>query len=284
MNTMSVPTEAISIYNNALKLSNSGDLSTAINEYKKAISLHPTFLEAYNNIGEIHSLLGNREEAISTYMDALKIDKNYRVLLNLGVELYNNDHFETSIKYFKESLGLKDDFLESYYYTAMAYYNLNDFNNAEVYFKEVVKLDKKHLKTNYLLSSIYYDRKEYKKAIECLDRIYDIADDKSFVEKYYGFCYYHLGDYKKAVKFLTNALENLPMYSKFKNYLSTLTYENKMKEVGDIDKAISELEISMKAIEPKFKDATKLSMLYIFKGQNKKAEDLLLSLKGQLAS
>jgi len=284
MNTMSIPTKVISLYNNALKLSNNGDLSNAIDEYKKAISLHPTFLEAYNNIGELYSMMGNREEAISTYMEALKIDKNYRVLLNLGVELYHNKYFEKSLKYFKESLSLKNDFLESNYYTAMAYYNLKDFNNAEVYFKEVIKLDKKHLKTNYLLSSIYYEWKEYHKAIECLDRIYDIADNKSFIEKYYGFCYYHLGNYKKAISFLNDALKNTKGYSKFKNYLSTLTYENKMKEIGDIDSEIEKLEKSMLSIEPQFKDATKLSMLYIFKGQNEKAEKLLLSLKGKLAS
>ena len=106
-----------------------------------------------------------------------------------------------------------------------------------------------------------------------------IADDKVFLNKYYGFCLYHLGRYPEAIEHLQIALESSPRYTKFKKYLKRLTYENKMKEIGDIDARIEEMEEMMIKESPSLTDHTSLGMLYIFKGEFKKAEDLLVSYK-----
>lgn len=284
MHSSSVPKEAVTVYNNALEMSNKGRFDLAINEYKKAIAIHPSFIEAYNNMGEIYSQIGQQKNAISSYMDALKIDRNYRVLLNLGVEHYNERQFDLSLKYFLESLEKEPDFLEGNFYTGMVYYNIRNLIEAEKYFRKVVSIEKKHLKANYLLAYIYYEFKDYKKTVKCLDNIKDIADDKAFLNRYYGFCFYHMGNYTKAVNYLKTALENLPQYAQLKNYLKNLTYENKVKEIGDIDAAIKELESRIMKEKPNIKEATRLSMLYIFKGHNKKAEDLLTTFKKKMAS
>ncbi len=276
-----VPAEVVSIYNNALSLSNRGDYNSALNEYRRAIKMFPSFIEAYNNIGEIYSRLGNRDKAISSYMEALSIERNFRVLLNLGVEYYNNRDYANSLKYFIESLSGNSDFLEGNFYTGMALFNLKEFEKAEKYFMRVVRLDPRHVKTNYLLAYIYYEWKQYAKTLICLDNIRDLADDKVFINKYYGFCYYHLGRQEDAVKYLSLALELDPNYSKYRNYLKGLTYENKMKEIGDIDKKIREMEEKMMKDRPSLNEYTHLSMLYIFKGEYKKAETLLTDVKNR---
>jgi len=279
MINVAVPTEVVAIYNRALALSTKGDLDSAITEYRKAIKMFPSFIEAYNNIGEIYSRMGNRDLAISSYKEALNIDRNYRVLLNLGVEYYNNNDPKTAIKYFSESLLLKNDFLEGNFYSGMAFFNMQDYANAEKYFSIVVKLDSRHLKTNYLLAFIYYEWKKYNHTLQCLDRIRDLADDKVFLNKYYGFCYYHLGRFDEALQFLNTALKLNPNYDKYKDYLKGLTYESKMKEIGDLDKKIQEMERTIMKDKPSLSEYTHLSMLYIFKGDYKKAENLLMKVK-----
>lgn len=276
MINVAVPTEVVAIYNKALDLSNKGDLDSAIKEYRKAITMFPSFIEAYNNIGEIYSRMGNRDLAISSYKEALNIKRNYRVLLNLGVEYYNNNDHKTAIKYFFESLSLKSDFLEGNFYSGMAFFNMKDYANAEKYFSNVIRLDNRHVKTNYLLAFIYYEWKKYYDTLRCLDNIKDFADDKVFLNKYYGFCYYHLGRFDDALKYLSTALELNPKYDKYKDYLKGLTYESKMKEIGDIDKKIQEMEKTIMKDRPSLSEYTHLSMLYIFKGEYKKAENLLL--------
>ncbi len=279
MRTSAVPREAVDIYNNALAHSTRGDYSTALKEYSKAIEMHPAFVEAYNNMGEIYSRLGKRDNAITTYKRALDIERNHKVLLNLGVEYYNNLDYTTSVKYFKESVAQSPDFVEGNFYLGMACFNLKNYQLAEKCFSKVVSIDHRHLKANYLLSYIYYEWKDYRKTLACLDSIRDIADDKQFVNKYYGFCYYHLGDFTRAVEFLTVAMESNPQYSKFKTYLKGLTYENKLKEIGDLDKRIREMEEKMMKEAPTLREYSHLSMLYMFKGEYKKAENLLLAVK-----
>ena len=284
MYSSSVPKEAVTIYNNALELSNRNDFESALKEYRHAIELHPDFIEAYNNMGEIYSRLGQKKDAIDSYLDALRIDRNHRVLLNLGVEHYNNMNYELALKYFLDSLNVQPDFIEGNFYTGMVYYNFRNYLEAQKYFRAVVLKDKKHLKANYLLAYIYYEFKDYENTLKCLDNIKTIADDKAFINRYYGFCYYHLGMYEKAAEHLTTALKNLPQYAKFKSYIQSLTYENKLKEIGDIDQAIRDLEKKIMKDKPNIQEATRLSMLYIFKGKNKEAEDLLVSLKKKIAS
>lgn len=277
MATAAVPREAVDIYNRALALSSKGDYSTALKEYMRAIDLYPGFIEAYNNMGEIYSRLGDVEHAISSYKQALSIDRNYKVLLNIGVELYNRKDYDTASRYFKESLAKQPDFLEGNFYLGMTYFNQKNYQMAEKFFTVVTRLDKKHLKANYLLSYIYYEWKDYLRVIACLDGIRDIADDKTFVNKYYGFCHYHLGNFKEAVNYLTVALESDPKYHQFRDYLKNLTYENKMKEIGDIDARIREMEEKMMRRKPSLREYSHLGMLYIFKGEYVKAENLLLS-------
>jgi tetratricopeptide (TPR) repeat protein len=279
----SVPRDAVLIYNRALELSNQGYHDEAINEYRRAINLHPDFVAAYNNIGEIYARQGDAEAAITSYLDALKIDQHYRVLLNLGVEHYNRKNYTQALKYFTESVRREPSFLEGNYYLGLVHYSQENYKKAEKFLLDVVRVDERHLKANYLLSHIYYEWKQYRKAIACLDRIKDLADDKSFINRYYGFCYFYLGMYDHAVKYLTDALECRPDYARFKKYLEKLNYESKMKEIGDLEEAITDLEEDMAAREPQVLDLTKLSMLYIFKGEYKKAEKLLQSYKKKLA-
>jgi tetratricopeptide (TPR) repeat protein len=133
-----------------------------------------------------------------------------------------------------------------------------------------------------MLSYIYYEWKKYNLVLKCLDAIKDIADDHAFINKYYGFCCYYLGRYDEAVAYLKDALKQQPEYEKFSKYLEGLTYENKVKEIGDVDRAIQELEKMMMEKTPKLTEVTKLSMLYVFKGDSRKAEDLVVSYKNRL--
>jgi tetratricopeptide (TPR) repeat protein len=283
MISSSVPRDIVTIYNHALELSNQGNTDEALGEYRRAISAYPEFVAAYNNIGEIYARKGDSEKAICSYMEALKIDKHHRVLLNLGVEHFNRKNYTNALKYFTESIAREPQFLEGNFYAGLVHYTQQDYKKAEKYLEIVVNIDQRHVKANYLLSHIYYEWKQYRKTIECLDRIKELVEDKSFINRYYGFCYFYMGKYDNAVQYLTEALECRPEYARFKKYLKKMTFENRIKEIGDLEKAIRELEADIDSRDPKVIDLTKLSMLYIFKGEYKKAENLIQTYKKKLA-
>lgn len=285
MNNTSIPKEAISIYNNAFEIAASGNILLAIEQYKKAIELCPNFIEARNNMGELYSQLGDSNRAIETYQDALKFSGNHKLFFNLGLEFYKAERYDEALGYFLEAVSKENDFAEANYYAGLIFYTRENYTSAEYHLSAVVRSDPKHLKTNYMLSYIYYINKQYGKAVECLDRIKDIADDTLFINKYYGFCHYHLGNYALSIEYLTTVLESRPEYAKFRDYLKGLTYENKIQEIGgDINNAIKDMETKMTEMEQSLSEASRLSMLYIFKGENHKAEKMLLKYKAKRAS
>ena len=284
MHTNSIHIDAVSLYNNALLFSERGDHAAALAEYKRAIEIQPQFIEAFNNIGQIHAQMGNKDLAIDAYENALKISNDPKVLLNIGVEYFNSGEFDTALRYFLNSVSMSHNFLEANFYTGLTYYELQNFHNAKPYLTNVVSMNINHYRANFMLACIHYDSKEYKQALECIDRVAAVHADRTFIEKLYGFCHYHLGNYEKAVGCLTNALTSHSKYNEFKEYLEKITYENKLKELGDINKAVKALEKDMKKGKEDLSSVSKLSMLYIFKGENKKAEELLLNYRKKLAS
>lgn len=279
----SVPQEALAVYNRAFELAANGKREEAINEYRRALELYPNFVEAKNNIGELYAEADEIGEAIRAFEAALADSRDCRILFNLGVAYCKIGRDAEALDFFYEAIAQKPSFIEGNYYAGLLLYNKNDYAQAEGHLVKVVAQEPKHIKTNYLLSHIYYEQKQYDKVLECLNRIRDIAEDQTFINRYFGFCHYHLGSYKLAAQYLTSALETHPAYERFKDYIAGLTYENKMREIGDIDKAIAELEVKvMQSEKPRLSDASRLSMMYIFKGENSKAESMLLNFKNRM--
>jgi len=281
MRNSSVPKDAIGIYNNACELAARGNLSGAIEEYRRAIRIYPEFVKARSNIGELYSQLGDSSRAIAAYQDALNFSRDYDLLFKIGFEHYRAGRTSDAFRYFMESIKEYSDFRDANYYAGLILYKDKKYTEAEVCLSRVLKSDPLNFKANFMLSYIYYEDKQYYKVIECLDRMKEgPIDDNVFLCKYYGFCYYHTGDYKVAADYLTTVLEAQPEYERFKDYLNSLTYENKVQEIGDIDGAIKYLEEKMmEESNRSIGDASELSMLYIFKGENEKAENMLLEYK-----
>ena len=65
-----------------------GKLDTAIDAFKKAISIKPDYADAYNNLGNALQEQGKLEEAIEAYNKALSLKPDYaEAYNNMGVEL-----------------------------------------------------------------------------------------------------------------------------------------------------------------------------------------------------
>lgn len=285
MNTGAVPQEALVLYNNAFDMASKGKCEEAVSEYKRAISAYPHFVEAKNNLGELLAEMEETGAAIKTFEEALKDSRDFRILFNLGIACCKIGRDAEALDFFNEAIEQKPHFPEANYYAGLLLYNKNQYKDSEAKLLNVISVEPQHLKTNYLLSHIYYEWKQYDKVMECLDRIRHIADDKSFMDRYLGFCHYHLGNYKLAAVYLSSALETHPAYERFRNYLNGITYENKLREIGDIDKSIAELETKlMNGSKIKVSEASKLGMMYIFKGENLKAEKMLLGFKEKLTA
>lgn len=79
----------------------------AIENYLIAVQINPTSFAAYNNLGNIMFLLGNRKEAIRYYIKSIEINPSQiDARLNLGIAYYYEGDVKKAVEQFNEVLSL----------------------------------------------------------------------------------------------------------------------------------------------------------------------------------
>ncbi len=94
----SVPAEARTHYDRALKLIDEQRAADAISELKAAIKIHPSYVKALNDLGVLFLKLNRLGEAADTLQSATKIDERFHVArLNLGIVLNRQKKYEQAV-------------------------------------------------------------------------------------------------------------------------------------------------------------------------------------------
>jgi outer membrane protein OmpA-like peptidoglycan-associated protein len=94
-------------YDQALNNLSNNQLDLSINEFKKAISLDPNFLAAYQQLGDIQRKSGKYLDAIINYKKILEIDPSFYPLtyFNLAESQLNTGDYSNAIIYFEKYLS-----------------------------------------------------------------------------------------------------------------------------------------------------------------------------------
>jgi tetratricopeptide (TPR) repeat protein len=91
------------LYNEAVTLSEKGDLPGAISKYQEFLKLQPESLQARSNLAVALARLGRYDEAIANYLLALRRDsENLTVRLNLAIARYKQANFEEAARELEE--------------------------------------------------------------------------------------------------------------------------------------------------------------------------------------
>ena len=119
----------------ALALTELGELQEAIEEYKRVIDLaikdEPKIL-SYYNMGNAHFDLGEYENAIGSYEQAIKLDPTRsRPHNNLGLVYAALDRLEEAVTAFSEAVHLKKDYAEAHYNLGVVYFQMGKKKEAQ---------------------------------------------------------------------------------------------------------------------------------------------------------
>ncbi|MES2208557.1 MAG: tetratricopeptide repeat protein [Pseudomonadota bacterium] len=107
---------AIQHYQQAISLQMNGHLNEAESSYNTAITLNPSFAEAYNNRGTVRYQKGLLEAALRDYEQALQLKSNYpEAFNNLGVVLQLFKRLDESLYCYQRSLALNPNYSEALY-------------------------------------------------------------------------------------------------------------------------------------------------------------------------
>ena len=108
-----------------------------------------------------------------------------------GVELYNNEKFDESLKSLKEVLGTQPSHAGAYYYAGLIRYRKKQYRMAEINLKKGLGWKELGFNAHFYLGKIYGEEKKYAKAITHLFKYIGISsyepgkkEAQEFIEKY----------------------------------------------------------------------------------------------------
>ena len=272
-----------------------GEISKAIESYKKAILIQPSYARAYFNLAITFHENGDIDEAIKSYENALQLDSNYAEaynnLANLFKEIGQNDN---SIKSFEKALEVRPDYLEACYSLAMIYHEEERYHEAFTKYEIVLKGKKNFsqawfnyglvlrklnkndeamksfekalaLKPDFIevlneLGNIYSDL-GLSKSIEYYEHAINLDNKSAALHFNLGNAHRKIGNFQIAIENYQKALSIEPNYPEVLNNLGHV-----YKDQGEYDIAIKNFKKAL-LLDPNYADAlNNIGISYFFKG------------------
>lgn len=182
---MNVPKKALTHYNAGIELGNKNDREGAIAELKLAIAEHPTFTQAFNELGVQYLKLGKMDEADAAFQGALKIDpESFPALINRGIANVMMKRYGEAVPLLRKALKSHEQSAVGHYFLGQALANLGLFDDAEKELRKSLELGKEEMKEAHRILAIIYSSKGAKKqAAEELEAYLKLAPNTPDVEK-----------------------------------------------------------------------------------------------------
>jgi tetratricopeptide (TPR) repeat protein len=180
-----VPKPAVDLYNSALKLAQEGKNKEAIENLHQAVSIHPTFILAFNELGVQYQKLNELEKAAEALQSALKISqKAFAPLVNFGIVLVRMKRYPEAEVVLRAALQENDKSAIAHYYLGRALAYLGKFDDAEKELNEAVISGGEQMKEAHrYLGAIYHARGDNPKAIAQLEIYLKVAPNAEDAEK-----------------------------------------------------------------------------------------------------
>jgi len=182
---MNVPKKALTHYNNGIELGTKNDREGAIAEFKLAIAEHPTFTQAFNELGVQYLKLNKLEDADAAFQSALKIDsESFPALINRGIANVMMKRYGEAVPLLRKAVKGHEQSAVGHYFLGQALANLGLFDDAEKDLRKALELGKEEMKEAHrILAIIYSSRGQKKQAVEELEVYLKLAPNTPDVEK-----------------------------------------------------------------------------------------------------
>ena len=139
------PALAAELYTRGNAAQAEGNLDAAVDLFKQAIQLSPTFGAAHSNLGNVFLQQNRLREALATHLDALKHRPGEsRPLFNVGVCHQMLGQHQQAVEFYKKALTMQPDYINAQYNLALAYQDSNDLAQAAKHYQALLALQPSH--------------------------------------------------------------------------------------------------------------------------------------------
>jgi len=180
-----IPKPAVDLFLQALDSAASGNSEKAVMELRQAVSLHPNFGLALNELGvqylkrgQVESAAKSLEAAVGLMPEALPPNLNY------GIALLNQRRFADAEIYLRKAVKLNDSAATAHLYLGIVLINLKSYQEAETTLQRAVTLgDARTAQAHYYLGGIYWRAGDHQRAANELEKYLALEPKAANAEK-----------------------------------------------------------------------------------------------------
>lgn len=215
-----------------------GKIDEAIDSYLQALRLHPTDAKAHNNLGVLLVKQGKDDEAIRRFQNALAVSPNYaRAHLNLGRLLATQGHTDQAIDEFARAAERNPDDPETQLAWGRALIQKRFFVDAIVHLNRALMTDPKMDGLQYEIGNALLLSNAPNEAVGHFQKAHDLKPDDPKVNAQLGLALAQTGQSDRAIEKLRKAAE-----ADSNNVDVLLNLGNALAKGGQADEAKKQLQ------------------------------------------
>ncbi|MDH7482721.1 MAG: tetratricopeptide repeat protein, partial [Armatimonadota bacterium] len=167
--------------------------------WRHTIAANPKSALAHNNLANILSRKGNRDEAIEHYYEALKYNpKLAEAHLNLGIALVEVGRPEEAIGYYNETIRLAPNFADAHFNLGVALSKLGKGKEAVEEYLEAIRLKPNYAEAHSNLGIELVAQRRLDEAIFHFTKALEIKPEYAEAHNNLAAALYFKGDYVRA--------------------------------------------------------------------------------------
>jgi tetratricopeptide (TPR) repeat protein len=189
-----------------------GMFDKAIEQYRIASRLMPTWVDVYYNIGAAYEMNGQKDKAIDLFQYAASLKPDYeRAFTSLGNIYKSKGQLDKAIEYYLRALEANPNEVSTNYNLGVSYVEKGLKDLAKQHLLRAQERDPFFPRTYHVLGDIYKTSGMTEMAIEQYEKALELDPDNAVVHNNLGLIYGPSGQIDKAIEHFEAAVELNPM-------------------------------------------------------------------------
>ena len=184
----SVPKAAVELYDKGLEFVSQNERDKAIDQFKRAVELHPDFGLALNELGAQYMKKGDLEKAEEALTKAFRlVPDSPDVGLNYGILLLQKKKFADAEVQLRDAVKKNDSAYTAHLYFGITLIYVKKFEEAETELQRAVTLGReKASQAHYYLGGLYWQTGKNRQAADELEKFLKLEPKAPNADKLRG--------------------------------------------------------------------------------------------------
>ena len=225
-----------------------GNISDAIEKFKKSISVKPEYYQNYSDISLCFISLNNFDEVIFFLEQYIKYkNDNCDVYNNLGLAFLEKNKIDEAINCFNKCLSLKIDYIQAYNNLGFALFKKKKINEAILILEQGIKIDSKYNILYFNLAKCFIEKNQVLKGVNILkDNLFNNEKNKEYLD-FLASQLFKIGQISEGIELLNKSLkikeDTKILEKKIMNYLyqDDINFSDYFDDIGKLKKIYNKL-------------------------------------------